>query len=143
MGFRPASGGAERADAERLIDFGERARTSVDVSDPIRRGARRVEVSVEYAHVASELHLETLTLADLEVGRPEPPDEILCRHAHDLAARMLRGRRRRLGRRRGGGRSRRAGGNQKGGGDNEKAAHLPMHGLQPAPAQVATGRPRS
>jgi len=143
MGFRAASGGAERADAERLIDVGERPRAGVDVGDPIGRRARRVEVSVEDAQVAAELHLQALTLADLEVGRPEPPDEVLCGHTHDLATRMLRGRRRGLGRRGGGRRPGRAGGKQKGGGGDQEATHRPMHGLRPAAAQVATGRPRS
>ena len=85
MGAGGASGRLDRRDAERLIHVSKRPGAGVDIGDPVRRIAARIEIGVEHALTAAELQLEAVALADLECRIAEMADKLLRSEPEKLA----------------------------------------------------------
>ena len=76
----------ERCDAGRLIGVCAVWPARVNVRDPERASALRVEIGVEHAIAAAKLELEARALADLQRGRSKMANELVRGETHDFAA---------------------------------------------------------
>ena len=76
-----------------MIDRPQRPGPRIDVGDPVRRLAGRIQISVENALAVAELELQAFAFADLQRGSPEPLHQLGRGQPDDRAA-QLRGLRR-------------------------------------------------